>query len=799
MRWRSAFRADYKAHTSVARAIDDISRIEALGAAGRDYHVEVVKFSEGDSEQSEIRILGRGESPVLSDLMPTLQNFDLTVHSESAHEFAPVLGGATARAFVAAFRIDGRDRRPLASFKGAALLAEAITAVRDGRAEDDALNAVVLTAGIGWRETALLRAYLAMAYQMRLAPARPTLRRVLLGYPALAQLLVELFRARLYPDDQASPAQIEVLRAAYLERVAAIESITDDRIARILLSMVEATVRTNYFRDAKNPPRYIALKIESGRIMGLPDVAPLYEIHANCPEMEGCHLRAGKVARGGIRVSDRPDDYRTEILRLMKTQSVKNAIIVPVGAKGGFVVKRRRGEASGHAPVVGAYQTLINAMLDLTSNVVNGAIIGPPRIKVCDDDGAYLVVAADKGTATMSDTANALAQQRGFWLGDAFASGGRHGYDHKRMGITARGSWESAKRHLREMGRDPLGAQPVVMVGIGDMSGDVFGNMLVLSNNLKLVAAFDHRHIFVDPNPNPVASHAERKRLFELPQSEWSDYNPSLISNGGGVYRRGTKLIELSGEARAALGCANTALDSESLVQGILSAPVDLLFNGGIGTFVRASDESDAEVADHANDACRISAAELRARVVVEGGNLGFTQLARIEYALADGRINTDAIDNSAGVDTSDHEVNLKMLMQPAIARGELPLEERNRLLFDCTDEVAASVLRDNRDQALALSLERVRSRVLLIDYRDQIKALEERGALLRHEEAVPSRDALRDRRARYPGLTRPELAVIIAHSKIDLVRQLEATTLLDDPHLIERWLRPYFPRAAGA
>ncbi len=537
-------------------------------------------------------------------------------------------------------------------------------------------------------------------------------------------------------------------------------------------------------------------RFESERIAGLTGDAPLYEIHVHSPEMEGCHLRAGKVARGGIRLSDRPDDYRTEILGLMKTQTIKNAIIVPVGAKGGFIVKGHLGRSASHAEVVAAYQTFINAMIHLTSNIVDGKLVHPRRVKVLDDDGAYLVVAADKGTAAFSDTANAIAEQRGFWLGDAFASGGRHGYDHKRMGITARGAWESVKRHLRETGRDPLHGKPVVMAGIGDMSGDVFGNGLLQSNNVKLIAAFDHRHIFIDPDPDPVASYAERRRLFEIPHSQWSDYNPALISKGGGVYRRGQKRIELSAEARAVLGCDDAALDADSLIRAILRAPVDLIFNGGIGTYVRAADESDAEVDDHANDACRISAAELRAAVVVEGGNLGFTQRARIEYALAGGRINTDAIDNSAGVDTSDHEVNLKILMQPALARGELTLAERNRLVSDCTDEVATRVLRDNRDQVLSLSLEQARSRALLTAFRDQIQALEDRGLLVRQDEALPTREALRDRRARYPGLTRPELAVLTALSKIDLVRQLEATGLLDDSYQVEHYLRPYFPSA---
>ena len=505
-------------------------------------------------------------------------------------------------------------------------------------------------------------------------------------------------------------------------------------------------------------------------------------------------MRAGRIARGGIRYSDRPDDYRTEILDLMKTQTVKNAIIVPVGSKGGFIVKPRGGRAPDRQAVIDAYMTLINAMLDLTDNVVNGQVVHPERVRILDSDGPYLVVAADKGTATFSDIANGIAEERGYWLADAFASGGEHGYDHKKIGITARGAWESAKRHLREMGRDIRRGAPITIVGIGDMSGDVFGNGLLQSDNVKLIAAFDHRHIFVDPAPNPAQSYAERRRLYEKPNSQWSDYDPALISKGGGVYRRGQKRIQLSPEARAALKCEAAEPDADSLVQAILRADVDMLYNGGIGTYVRSGDETDAEVGDHSNDSCRVAANELRCKVVIEGGNLGFTQAARIEYALNGGRINTDAIDNSAGVDMSDHEVNLKILLQPVVARGALTFRERNRGLAAAGDEVAGSVLRHNRDQALSLSLEQIRSRAEVSAFRDHLTAVEQRGVVRRQETILPTHEELRERRSRYAGLTRPELALITAYTKIDLTSRIEATALIDDPYLVERFLRPYFP-----
>jgi glutamate dehydrogenase len=796
-RWAGAFSADYQAAIDVARAVGDIEDVEQLIASGRDFIVEAgAHASDVDAAdgRSDIRIIGLGDAPMLSDLMPTLQNFAIEVLSEDAHELRPRTAGKVTRAYLQVFSVQGPNAQPFAKFPGAALIGDAIAAVRNGLAADDALNALTLTAGLSWREAALLRAYLVAAFQMRLAPARLSLQRVLLLYPDVARLLFELFTARLSFDSPATPQKVAELRQAYLDRVSSIENIADDRIARALLSLVEATVRTNFFCAVPSPDPYIALKFESARIIGLPDTAPLYEIHVNSPRMEGCHLRHGRIARGGIRFSDRPDDYRTEILDLMKTQTVKNAIIVPFGAKGGFIVKPRPRQQPNPTDGVEAYKTLIHAMLDLTDNLTEDGPVHPARVRVLDNDGPYLVVAADKGTASFSDIANQIAIERGFWLGDAFASGGEHGYDHKKMAITARGAWESARRHLREMGRDPDRGAPITMFGIGDMSGDVFGNGLLRSRNLKLIAAFDHRHIFIDPDPDPAASFDERKRLYDLPRSSWADYNPALISAGGGVFRRGQKRIELSAQARAALGCDADALDGESLIQCILRAPVDLFYNGGIGTYVRATSETDAEVADHANDACRIIAAELRAKIVVEGGNLGFTQKARIEYALAGGRINTDAIDNSAGVDMSDHEVNLKILLEPAVVRGDLTFDARNRALAACADEVADRVIADNRDQVLSLSLEQLRSRTHLNEFRDHLQAIEDRGILTGMAPAIPARETLHERHAHYPGLTRPELALATAYTKIDLIQRIETTVLVDDSYLVGRFLQPYFP-----
>jgi glutamate dehydrogenase len=794
-RWCDAFSPAYRSGTPVEIALHDIERLEALLSAAGTFSVDIhTPAPPATREESELRMYELREAPILSELVPTLQNFGISVVSEEAHELHPVIGGERRSAYVQSFLVRSLAGTALEKLPGAGLVAAALTAVRDGHAEDDALNVLTLNAGLSWREAALMRAYLNAAFQMRLVPARLAANRPLLLYPRLARILTDFFVARFDPERETPPEKIAGLRTAYLDQCSAVENIADDRFARTLLAMVEATVRTNYFQVQAAPMPYLALKFDSARIPNLSDIAPLYEIHVSSPRMEGCHLRGGKIARGGIRHSDRPDDYRTEILDLMKTQTVKNAIIVPVGSKGGFVIKSRGVRAPDRDTVVPAYATLINALLDLTDNLAAGAIVHPARVRVLDSDDPYLVVAADKGTATFSDIANEIAENRGYWLGDAFASGGKHGYDHKEMGITARGAWESAGRHLREMGREIDRGAPVTVVGIGDMSGDVFGNGLLRSENLKLIAAFDHRHIFIDPDPDPKLSFAERKRLYQLAASSWADYRPEIISQGGGVFRRGQKRIVLSSEARRALGCDAVELDADSLVQAILRTGVDLLYNGGIGTYVRAGNERDSDVGDHANDNVRVAATELRCKIVVEGGNLGFTQRARIEYALGGGRINNDAIDNSAGVDMSDHEVNLKILLAPIVARGELSSGERNRRLAAAAEEVAASVLHDNRAQVLSLSLEQLRSRVHLSAYRDQLTAIEQAGIVRRHEALLPTHEELRDRRARFPGLTRPELAMLSAYTKIDLTARLLQSSLVDDAYLVDHALRPYFP-----
>ena len=788
-RWLPAFAPHYRTSSSPEMALADIDQIERLSKETQFSVLIGPAAGEVDPSTTELRLYEFGDAPILSDLIPMLQNFGISVISEEAHEFRLNPNGETRTAHVQAFRVRTLDGKPLEQMPGAAVIADAIVAVRTGQAEDDPLNALTLRVGLSWRETALLRAYLAAAFQMRLGPARPAMRRPFLQTPQLGRLLVALFLKRFDPKRDTPAAELSELRQRYLAQLASVENIADDRLARMILTMVEATTRTNYFAVPNS--RWIALKFESAKIAGLTDTPPLYEIHVNSPTMEGCHLRAGRIARGGIRFSDRLDDFRTEILGLMKTQIVKNAIIVPTGAKGGFIVKAVVGRTSDRAAVVEAYRTLINALLDLTDNVVDGVTVHPPGVKIYDSDGPYLVVAADKGTATFSDLANEIAQSRNFWLGDAFASGGKHGYDHKAMGITARGAWESAKRHLRELGR-PADA-PVTVVGIGDMSGDVFGNGMLQSDKIKLVAAFDHRHIFVDPNPDPAKSFAERRRLYLKPGSQWSDYDPALISKGGGIFRRGQKQIQVSLEAAVALGCTAGELDADRLVQAILRANVDLLYNGGIGTYVRDDDETDADVGDHANDSCRVMASELRCKIAVEGGNLGFTQQARITYAKIGGRINTDAIDNSAGVDMSDHEVNLKILLQPAVERGALSEFKRNRLLAEAGEQVSSSVLEDNRDQALLLSLEQARSRTDRAGYRDHATALARRGvghlqrptAASHPNDESPFSDA---------APTRPELAELTASTKIDLTTFLVSLPLIDDPYLVERFLRPYFP-----
>ncbi|HEX6588924.1 MAG TPA: NAD-glutamate dehydrogenase domain-containing protein, partial [Longimicrobiales bacterium] len=574
---------------------------------------------------------------------------------------------------------------------------------------------------------------------------------------------------------------------------------------RRLLALIEATLRTNYYLHGGDDPTrisggapYISFKFSSEMLEGFVRTGLLYEVWVHSARMAGVHLRGARVARGGIRHSDRPDDFRTEVLGLVRTQMVKNAVIVPGGSKGGFIVRTLPGGAQPSADDAKTqYQTLIRGLLDITDNLVDGELSRPEGLIVYDDVDPYLVVAADKGTAKFSDVANAVAAEYGFWLGDAFASGGSHGYDHKEVGITARGGWETVKRHFREMGID-IQTQPFTVAGIGDMSGDVFGNGMLLSSVIRLVAAFDHRHIFVDPDPETTKSFAERKRLFEAGRTSWDDYDRSIMSEGGFIVPRGSKEVVLTPQAKQALGIDPSveSLDGESLIRAILAAPVDLLWNGGIGTYVKASDETHAEVGDTANDAVRIDAVQLRARVIGEGGNLGFTQAARVEAALRGVRLNTDALDNSGGVDMSDHEVNLKILLSHAVNRGALEPDARNVLLEQLTDDVTELVLADNRSQSLAVSLDEARASDAFEDFKALMPALEREKLLDRKKEGLPTLEELEERRAAERTLTRPELAVLLAYSKLSAKRQLLASALPDDPaardHLIS-----YFPARA--
>jgi glutamate dehydrogenase len=778
----------YKTATSPELALHDIALLERV-AAGEPFAVGLQNeqpehTQAGARPLTRVTVATHGGKIPLGELLPVLEALGLTV----VEEVPTRLDGGDDGAYLHDFGVLVDDAQ-LDCGRDGERLAEAITAVWSGRVESDTLNALVIRAGLGVEDIVILRAY--RRYRRVVAPTFTASYQndVLCSHPDTARLLVELFRARF--ADDASEQREARLRAQLDEQLAAVGSLDEDRILRGFAALIDATVRTN----AALGRDYLSLKLRSADVPGMPAPAPLFEIFVYHPLVEGIHLRGGHVARGGIRWSDRREDYRTEVLGLMKAQTVKNAVIVPVGAKGGFVLRTPpSGRDALREEVRTRYSTLIRGMLDVTDNIVAGEVVRPAGVRAYDEDDAYLVVAADKGTAALSDTANAIALEYGFWLGDAFASGGSKGYDHKALGITARGAWESVKRHFRELGRD-VDTRPFTVVGVGDMSGDVFGNGMLLSRQIHLIAAFDHRHVFLDPTPDAAAGFAERSRLFALGAgTSWLDYDRSLISAGGGVWSRTEKSVPLSPEARAALGVEAAALDPDELVRAILRAPVDLLWNGGIGTFVKASDETHAEVGDRDTDAVRVDGRELRARVVGEGGNLGLTQRGRIEYAAGGGRINTDAIDNSAGVDCSDHEVNIKILLGAAVEQGRMTLDERDSLLAAAADEVCELVLYDNYLQAQILSQEQETAAQRVEAHEMLMHELEAEGLLHRELEALPASDALGERRRQGRGLTRPELAVLLAYAKRSLYPKVLASAIPDDPAL-DAVLRAYFPR----
>ncbi|MDP9259338.1 MAG: NAD-glutamate dehydrogenase [Actinomycetota bacterium] len=778
----------YKTSTPPDLALADIALLERV-AAGEAFAVGIQNELAGHTQVgarplTRVTVATPGGKIPLGELLPVLEALGLTVMEEVPTR----LDGGDDGAYLHDFGVLVDDAQ-LDCERDGERLAEAITAIWGGRCESDTLNALVVRAGLRAEDVVILRAY--RRYRRIVAPTFTAAYQndVLCAHPRTARSLVELFRARFC--EPVDVAREEELRARVSEQLAAVGSLDEDRILRGFAALMDATVRTN---AALGRP-YLSFKLRSADVPQMPEPAPLYEIFVYHPLVEGIHLRGGHVARGGIRWSDRREDYRSEVLGLMKAQMVKNAVIVPVGAKGGFVLRAPPADRQLlRAEVQLRYSTFIRGLLDVTDNIAGGEVVHPAGVRALDEDDPYLVVAADKGTAALSDTANGIALEYGFWLGDAFASGGSKGYDHKQLGITARGAWESVKRHFRELGRD-VDSRPFTVAGIGDMSGDVFGNGMLLSRQIRLVAAFDHRHVFLDPSPDVETSFAERKRLFALGAgTSWMDYDPALMSAGGGVWARTEKSVPLSPEVRAALGVEAESLDPDELVRAILRAPVDLLWNGGVGTFVKASSESHAEVGDRDNDAIRVDGRELRARVVGEGGNLGLTQRGRIEYASAGGRINTDAIDNSAGVDTSDHEVNIKILLGAAVERGSMTFEGRDELLAAAAGEVCDLVLYDNYLQAQILSQEQETASQRVEAHEMLMRELELEGLLHRELEALPPSDELTDRQRQGRGLTRPELAVLMAYAKRSLYPKVLASAIPDDPAL-DSVLRSYFPR----
>jgi glutamate dehydrogenase len=801
-RYHDSFPEAYKEDFSPRIAAADLGRLEAIQVGDDGAGIDLSLYEDIDAGRGEARLkVFRIGSPLsLSQILPMLSSMGVEVVDERPYE----LDDLDRPTYIYEFGLRYGAGLP---DNGRELFQDAVRAVWEGFNEIDGFNALVLAAGLGWRQATLLRAYAKYMRQGGSPFALDYIEEALRSNVDITRLLVRLFEARFDPavergtgDSQAdAETAIEERIARALDDVA---SLDHDRILRSYLTHIRATLRTNYFqpdREGGGPRRYISLKLEPDAIPDLPAPRPKYEIFVYSPRVEGSHLRFGSVARGGLRWSDRRDDFRTEVLGLVKAQMVKNTVIVPVGAKGAFFCKQLPDASDRDAWLaegVACYTTFISGLLDITDNLVDGQTVPPADVVRHDGDDSYLVVAADKGTATFSDIANGVAKDYGFWLGDAFASGGSVGYDHKAMGITARGAWVSVQRHFRERGID-CQTEEFTCVGIGDMSGDVFGNGMLCSEQTLLVAAFDHRDIFLDPTPDAATSYAERKRLFELPRSSWRDYDKSLISEGGGVFSRSLKRIPLNDAVRAALGIEGgvDAMTPAELMSAILKAPVDLLWNGGIGTYVKGSGESHAAAGDKANDGIRVDGGDVRAKSIGEGGNLGLTQLGRIEYALTGGRMNTDFIDNSAGVDTSDHEVNLKILLDRVVKDGDLTEKQRNHLLAEMTDEVAELVLRDNYEQNIALANALDHASSMLHVHEEWIRRLERDGVLDRELEGLPSRKEIKRRSDNGTGLTAPELSVLLAWTKIVLAQELIDSDLPDDPYL-DLDLRAYFPTA---
>lgn len=795
--YRDAFSAAYQEQYDAPTAVQDIHSINELltdkstsDVQADGQHIALSMYHSQVGEQSayvQFKIFHRDTTLALSDVIPVLENLGFRVISESTYDISSASGKLF---WLHDFKLAHQFSLSIDLPALKANFMSAFAAIWRGQADSDAFNSLITTAGLGWRDVVMLRAYSGYMHQTLFPFSSSYMAVALVNQAALTHKLVNFFTLKFDPDlvDEKTPERIATLHTDILARLDAVQNLNDDRIIRRFLALIDNTLRTNFYQlDSQgNIKPYLAFKFSPRKLPDIPAPRPLFEIFVYSPRMEGLHLRTSKVARGGLRWSDRLQDYRTEVLGLVKAQQVKNAVIVPSGAKGGFVCKKMPPNANREQQLqegIACYQWLIRGLLDLTDNLIDGSICAPKNVVRYDEDDAYLVVAADKGTASFSDIANAISAEYNHWLGDAFASGGSQGYDHKGMGITARGAWISVQRHFREKNID-VQTEPVTVLGIGDMAGDVFGNGMLLSQAVMMVAAFNHQHIFIDPNPDPARSFFERQRLFTTPKTTWDDYDKTLISEGGGIFNRSAKSIAISAQMRTRFALDAASLTPTELINALLKAPVDLIWNGGIGTYVKASTETHADVGDKANDSLRVNGDELRCKVFGEGGNLGMTQRGRIEYCLHGGACNTDFIDNAGGVDCSDHEVNIKILLNEIVANGDLTQKQRNQLLVDMTDNVAQLVLHNNTRQTQAISVAQSDALARSAEYRRVMNALQQQGRLDRKLEFLPSDDVLLERQTQGKGLTRPELAILISYAKAVLKEDLAHSSIADDEYM---------------
>jgi glutamate dehydrogenase len=784
-RYANAFPLSYRENFNAVTALYDIRHIENLSAE-LPLALNIYKPIDDFTDSIRFKVYQRGNVIAISDVLPILENLGLRVISERPYRIRLRDGDIV---WINDFTMLYTDELNFELQQLKEPFQATFAKIWFQQVENDGFNKLVLSTGLGWKQITILRAYAKYFRQMGVTFSQAYIEQTLVSHPSIAKLLVELFELRFNPKTAAkNQAKLKKINNQIKSLLESVDSLDDDRILRHYLTLIQATLRTNYFQsDASGQPKsYLSFKLDPQRIPELPRPRPMFEIFVYSPRFEGIHLRGSKVARGGLRWSDRLEDYRTEVLGLMKAQQVKNAVIVPSGAKGGFVTKRLHSDSTREETIeegISCYKKFIAGLLDITDNIKAGEVVPPPNVYRYDKDDTYLVVAADKGTATFSDIANAISHQYEFWMDDAFASGGSTGYDHKKMGITARGAWESVKRQFRELNHD-IQTTDFTCVGIGDMSGDVFGNGLLLSKHTKLIAAFNHQHIFIDPDPDPLLSHQERQRLFKLPRSTWLDYNTELLSEGGGIYSRRDKSIALSPQVRRALNVKVNRIEPNKLISLILMAPVDLLWNGGIGTYVKASAENSEQVGDRTNNSTRINANQLRCKVVGEGGNLGFTQCARIEYALGGGKIYTDFIDNAGGVDCSDHEVNIKILLNDIVKAGDMTEKQRNQLLEAMTAEVAQLVLKNNyqQTQAISLSIRQAPKNIEL--HRQYIDSLVKLGILDRALEYLPEDQTITDRKVAHLGLVSPCIAVLVSYTKIKCKQEIIDSDIPEDRYL---------------